>query len=114
MMPFIILERKAGHNMYEGNPCDLQIENSYSSDGMFDEVVHKCQIYKYDAEEDYMFLVLKEGELTEISLDAIYQCYISTRKELINCSGTVKERYQCKYGNFIVFKISDGFYKSEK
>ena len=97
--------------MYEGNHCDLKMEKSYSSDGIFDEVVHKCQVYKYDAEEDYMFLVLKEGKLTDISLDAVYQCYISTRKELINCSGTVKERYQCKYGDFIVFMISDGFYQ---
>ena len=100
--------------MYEGNPCDLKIEKNYLSDSMFDDVLHKCQVYKYDAEEDYMFLALKEGALTDVSLDAVYQCYIATRKELINCSGTIKERYQCKYGDFIVFKISDGFYNVEK
>ena len=110
-MPSIKIDGKAGFNMYEGNPCDLKMETNCSSDGLFDEVIHKCQVYKYDAEEDYMFLALKEGELTDISLDAVYQCYISTRKELINCSGMVKERYQCKYGNFVVFKITDGFYQ---
>ena len=97
--------------MYEGNPADLKMEKGYSSDGIFDDVIHKCQVYKYDADEDYMFLVLKEGSLTEISLDAYYQCYVATRKGLINCSGTIKERYQCQYGNFVVFKISDGFYR---
>ena len=97
--------------MYEGSPADLRMEKSFSSDDVFDDGIHKCQVYKYDAEEDHIFLVLKEGNLTDISLDAFYQCYIATRKGLINCKGTVKDRYQCQYGNFVVLKISDGFYR---
>ena len=53
---------------------------------------------------------LKEDDLTAISLDAKYQCYISTKKELLYCTGAVKERFQCENGNMLVFKIENGFY----
>ena len=38
------------------------------------------------------------------------QCYISTRTELLSCSGVVKERYQSENGNILVFRIENGFY----
>ncbi|MBU3877416.1 hypothetical protein HGO97_016555 [Faecalicatena sp. AGMB00832] len=96
--------------MYEGNPVDLQMESVISADGIFDDTSHHCQVFKYDLEEDYIYLLLKEDDLTVISLDAKYQCYISTKKELLYCTGVVKERYQCEHGNMIVFKIKNGFY----
>lgn len=96
--------------MYEGNPVDLQMEKVISADAIFDDATHRCEVYKYDLEEDYMYLLLKEDNLTVISLDAKYQCYISTKKELLYCTGCVKERYQCEYGNMMVFKIQNGFF----
>ena len=35
---------------------------------------------------------LKEDDLTDISLDAKYRCYISTKSELLYCTGVVKEK----------------------
>ena len=69
--------------MYEGNPVDLRMEKIISADGIFDEGPRQCRVEKYDPEEDYIYLELKEDELTVISLDAKYRCYISTRTELL-------------------------------
>ncbi len=99
--------------MYEGNPVDLQMKKMISAEGIFDDESHCCQVFKYDLEEDYIYLLLKEDDLRKISLDAKYECYISTRSELLNCSGVVVERYQCEHGKMLKFKIKDGFYVME-
>ncbi|HJA64970.1 hypothetical protein B5F07_00230 [Lachnoclostridium sp. An169] len=96
--------------MYEGNPVDLQMEKVISADGIFDDSTRKCQVYKYEVEEDYIYLELKEDDLTAISLDARYRCYISTRTELLYCTGVVKERYRCEDRNLLKFRIKNGFY----
>ena len=63
--------------MYEGNPVDLRMEKMLSADGIFDEAARQCSVKKYDPEEDYIYLELKEDKLENISLDAKYRCYIS-------------------------------------
>lgn len=96
--------------MYEGNPVDLQMAKVISADAIFDDATHHCHVFKYDLEEDYIYLKLKEDELTVLSLDAKYRCYISTKTELLYCTGAVRERFQCEAGNMILFKIENGFY----
>ena len=91
--------------MYEGNAVDLQMEKVIVADGILDDETHHCQVFKYDMEEDYIYLQLKEEDLTVISLDAKYQCYISTRMDLLFCTGVVQERYQCEHGKILVFHI---------
>ena len=112
--PFIIFkgveEYKGGPEMYEGNAVALQMIKTISADGVFDDATHRCQVFRYDMEEDYIYLKLRENDLKAISLDAKYQCYISTRTELLSCSGVVKERYQSENGNILVFRIENGFY----
>lgn len=96
--------------MYEGNPVDLRMEKMLSADGIFDEAARQCVVKKYDPEEDYIYLELKEDMLETISLDAKYRCYISTRTELLYCTGVVKERYRQEDRNLLRFKIENGFY----
>ena len=96
--------------MYEGNAVDLQMEKVIAADAILDDETHHCQVFRYDMEEDYIYLQLKEDDLTAISLDAKYQCYISTRTELLFCTGVVQERYQCEHGKILVFHIENGFY----
>ena len=96
--------------MYEGNPVDLQMEKIISADGIFDDNTRKCRVHKYDLEEDYIYLELKEDDLTAISLDARYRCYISTRTELLYCTGVVKERYRCEDTFLLKSRIENGFY----
>lgn len=96
--------------MYEGNPVDLQMAKTISTDAIFDDATHHCKVFRYDMEEDYICLNLVEDDLTAISLDAKYQCYISTKKELLYCTGVVKERFRSENGNMIIFRIENGFY----
>lgn len=96
--------------MYEGNPVDLRMERIISVDGIFDEATRQCRVYKYDPDEDNIYLELKEDDLTVISLDAKYRCYISTRTELLYCTGVVKERYGKENRNLLKFRIENGFY----
>lgn len=96
--------------MYEGNPVDLQMAKTISADAILDDTTHRCRVFRYDMEEDYIYLKLKEDDLTAISLDAKYQCYIYTKRELLFCSGVVKERFQSEDGNMITFRIENGFY----
>lgn len=98
--------------MYEGNPVDLKMEKVFSIDEVFDEEVHHCRVFKYDIEEDFIKLVLENEELPVLSLDAKYECTLSTKKELLSCMGTVRERYCSENGNMLVFLIEDGFYSS--
>ena len=63
------------------------MEKVIAADAILDDETHHCQVFRYDMEEDYIYLQLKEDDLTAISLDAKYQCYISTRTELLFCSG---------------------------
>ncbi len=101
--------------MYEGNTVDLQMSKTISADVALDDAAHKCKVYRYDMEEDYIYLELMDEDLTVISLDAKYQCYISARKELLYCSGVVKERFRSHDANMITFRIENGFYSvSEK
>ena len=96
--------------MYEGNPVDLQMEKIISADGIFDDSTRKCRVHKYDVEEDYIYLELKDDSLTDISLDAKYRCYISTKSELLYCTGVVKERFRTEDLNILKFRIENGFY----
>lgn len=96
--------------MYEGNPVDLRMEKILSADGIFDESNRQCKVRKYDPEEDFIYLELKEDKLENISLDAKYRCYISTRTELLYCTGVVKERYRQDDKNVLKFRIENGFY----
>ena len=107
--------QKGGRKMFEGNSVDLRMAKTISADVVLDDTTHKCKVYRYDMEEDYIYLELTEEDLTAISLDAKYQCYISTKKELLYCTGVVKERYRSESGNMITFRIENGFYSvSEK
>ena len=78
--------------------------------GTYIKVLNDYIFEKYDPEEDYIYLELKEDELTVISLDAKYRCYISTRTELLYCTGVVKERYCRDDRKFLKLRIENGFY----
>lgn len=96
--------------MYEGNPVDLRMVKTISADEVLDEVTHRAKVFRYDIEEDYIYLELREKDLTAISLDAKYRCYIANKKEVLYCTGVVKERFQSEDGNMLVFRIENGFY----
>jgi hypothetical protein len=95
--------------MYVGCPVELQMERVFSSDGIFDEGAYHCTIVSYN-DENILVLELHNEDLAILSLDAKYRCYIKAKKELLLCSGVIKERYQRQGDNMVVFKIENGFY----
>ena len=54
--------------MYEGNTVEIQMERVISADGIFDDTTHFCSVLRYESEDDYIYLRLKEDDLTAISL----------------------------------------------
>ena len=57
-----------------------------------------------------MYMTVEEGELTDLSLDAEYDC--SIRPEEVSCQGSVKERYFDREGSRLIFSVENGFYKN--
>ena len=57
-----------------------------------------------------MLHVYLEGELTDLSLDAEYDCSIGP--EEVSCQGSVKERYFDREGSRLIFSVENGFYKN--
>ncbi|MDD2979119.1 MAG: hypothetical protein PHN80_04030 [Hespellia sp.] len=97
--------------MYEGSTVELRMEKVITLDGLLDENLYECKVHKYDVEEDYMYLEFEGNQLTSLSLDAVYNCVIHTKKEAFTCSGIIKQRFQSEEGDIAVFKIENGFYK---
>lgn len=96
--------------MYSKTPngtCD-------SGGHFFDETEYLCKIIAYDEEEETLYLVSEEAELTSYSLDGIYECSIENLEDPVICKGIIKERYWNKAGKVMKFKIQNGFYKTSK
>ena len=68
-------------------------------------------VWKYDSKEGYIYFVLENEELINVSLDIIYGCEIFTADEIVSCTGRIKERYYNENGKRLKFEIENGFYK---
>lgn len=97
--------------MYIGDNAELVMEKLLLSGGSLEQEVLKCKIIGNDEAEERFFMVLEDGELPRVSLDAIYKCTIETKEERIYCDGMVKERYKSEDGDMVVFQIENGFYQ---
>lgn len=98
--------------MYKDCPAKLVMKRMILSDGFFDETVYSCKILTYNPEEERIYLLTGKTELPVFSLDAIYECSIHDKDEIVKCTGTIVERYYNKLGKVIVFHIRNGFYKN--
>ena len=66
--------------MYEGNPVDLQMEKVISADGIFDDTTRACRVYKYDIEDEYIYLELKGINLLKFRIEnGFYNIYEDRR-----------------------------------
>ena len=96
---------------YGGCTAKLRMDRVILEDSFFDETEYLCKIIAYDEEEETLYLVSEEAELTFYSLDGIYECSIEDPKDPVVCKGILKERYWNKAGRVMKFKIQNGFYK---
>ena len=97
--------------MQKGNSATLYMKKVLRVGDTLSESAHVGVVLQYDEKEEYIYLQLQSGRLTDLSLDAIYECKIQTEKEQLNCTGRIKERYRGTAGKMFKFEIENGFYK---
>lgn len=73
---------------------------------------YPCSLVSYDEKEETLCLRLLEGELSEISLDALYECEITEQEGILLAIGRVQERYRSRLGAMLKIYIENGFYKN--
>lgn len=95
----------------EGCKARLQMIGSFLEGEKLDVTEYPCEVLRYEKDRERIYLILKEGDITRISLDAEYNCLILGDEEL-SCQGRVLERFIDKRGSQLVFDIENGFYKN--
>ena len=97
--------------MYDGDKALLSMIQSQKEGCEIDPAVYKCTVIEYHKELEQVHLLQRTGEITDISLDAVYECRIQTLQGESVCTGTVKERYENRAGMILILQIVNGFYE---
>ena len=97
--------------MRKGDSVELKMEKVLRAEDTKDKAAYACTVLGYDMGRECVCLLLETGNLTDISLDAIYSCQIQSEEEQISCTGRICDRYHGKAGKIIEFQIKSGFYK---
>lgn len=97
--------------MKKGDRATMYMKKTLRVGDALDERVHASVVLNYDEKAECIYFQLESGKLTELSLDAIYECNIQTEKEQLNCTGRIKERYRGIAGKTFKFEIENGFCK---
>ena len=97
--------------MKQGNVVELKMQTTLCEGQKYDEQVHQCEFLLYDDKEENLCLILKSGDLTELSLDALYECRIKGSDEQLLCIGRIHKRYCSEAGKVVLLQITNGFYK---
>lgn len=98
--------------MYEGKKAELEMKKVLLAGKVLEQKVFQCNILRYNAEQERVYLVLEKDELTNISLDGIYECRIETGKMWLVGEGRIVERYYNEAGKILELQIENGFYKN--
>ncbi len=75
------------------------------------EQTYECKVWRYDENKECLYLALQEAALSNLSLDAIYECKIEEGAEGLLCTGHIRERYHSEGQQMVKFEIENGFYK---
>ena len=97
--------------MRKGDVAVLHMRKTLRVGAVLDESVYSGVVLQYDNRKECIYLRLETGKLTDLSLDAIYECKIRTEKEELSCTGRIRERYRGASGKTFIFEIENGFYK---
>lgn len=97
--------------MKRGNLATLRMKNMLRGGAATDVSRYSCRIVRFDKKEECIYLILLDGKLEKLSLDAIYYCETQDGEEVISCTGRISERYCSPEGKTVRFKIENGFYK---
>ena len=97
--------------MKQGNEVSMRMRKMLCPGESADEKTFLCKVLKYDETKERIFLILENAAVTDISLDAIYECRIWEGESGLRCSGRIRKRYHDEHGLILEFKIENGFYK---
>ena len=97
--------------MYDGDRAAITMIQYLKEDREKDDRAYACTVIEYQKETEQIHLLVSEGELGDISLDAVYECRIQTLKGEAVCTGMVKERYKNRAGMILIVQITNGFYE---
>ncbi len=95
--------------MKQGDRVQLTVKKYLKKD--YSKEYGSCSgtVLHYNTKEECIYFLLENEELTNVSLDIIYQCEITSSKERLSCTGRVKERYYHESGKVLKFEIENGF-----
>ena len=97
--------------MYDGDKAVLTMVQYLKEDKEKDENIYEATVIEYQKEMEQVHLILRSGSLSDISLDAVYECRIRTITCETVCTGMIKERYENRAGMILVFQVTNGFYE---
>lgn len=95
----------------EISKAKIKMKKSLLINGATDEKTYYCDIMKYDKEEESIYLILKDKNIMDISLDSIYECVIYRGSVGLKCEGRVEERYVNQDEQIVRLRVEKGFYK---
>lgn len=97
--------------MYEQSKAELNMVSTFLEGASVNPSIYDLHVLSYEKAKECIYLVLEDGGLDEISLDAVYECRIMTKDKILACEGVVKERFEDKKGKRVTFSIENGFYE---
>ena len=97
--------------MKKSNYAELKMKKVLRAGDVLRTETYACEVLQMKEEEEVLYLVLKSGELSELSLDCIYQCTVKTDDSDMVCTGRIKERFRGTEGKTLKLQIENGFYK---
>lgn len=97
---------------FQGSTVKLKMKKMLLSGCEYSDVVHTCKVLDYRQELGRLYLLTGKTEVTEFSLDGVYECSWTDGEIEVVCSGMIRERYWNKLGKVVIFEIQNGFYKN--
>lgn len=95
----------------EISKAKIRMKKSLLKEETTDEKTYDCSVMRYDKEEESIYLILRDENLMDISLDGIYECVIYRGTVGIKCEGRIVDRYVNQDERIVRFRVEKGFYK---
>ena len=96
---------------FKGSTARLKMKKMILDGGYFNDTEYICKVAAYEKEQANIYLLTGKTELTEFSLDAIYECVLDEEEQETACAGVIRERYWSKHEKFSFFILKMDFIK---
>ena len=110
LIPLFHTWKERNLNM-EISKARIKMKKSLLANGTLDEKFYHCDVIRYEKKEESIYLLLRDENLMDISLDGIYECIIYRGSVGIKCEVRIVERYVNQDEKIVRFQVEKGFYK---